>query len=224
MQNTEFVDEIWFPSNACKREWSVFLQLEKTKTLITPSPVVISASCKTEPKLKSKNKIHIVLFDSPERYRRLAIVEEALEHTGRNLHVDFVGTSKPVSIYTPAPSVSVTYHGRVSHNEAMKILERSDIYMSAALMATQNRAMCEAMCMRKGLLVTSIPAHLEYIQKARYERALTFSPLERLNLSELVEGVQRLPVFEQTPRLDIFSRQRFRSFVKARLKGPSLNT
>ena len=224
MRNASIVDEVWFPSASCQKEWSSYLQLEKIKSFILPSPVTIPDKSTRECLPKSEERTYIVVLDSPERYRRVDLVEQALVVTKNYLHLDFIGAGTPVSTYTPSPSVSVSYHGRLCHRDAIRIMERSEIYLSATLMATQNRAMCEAMCLHKGLVVTAIPAHLEYIRKVRYKKAITFAPFEHFNLDTLLQELQGLSFGERLPRLSIFSRQRFSTFVQARLREKVLAT
>jgi hypothetical protein len=100
---------------------------------------------------------------------------------------NFVGAEPPtldiLNKLKSKKNIQVNYFGRVGRSKALEILARSDIYVSATCLATQNRGLCEALTLNKTVLVSRIMTHLEIGREAGIPEDSYFYPLQKINLN-----------------------------------------
>lgn len=208
LERLEYVDCLWFPSRACLREWRSFLELELLDTLCLPSPISTDRVESFTVDLDD-SVIRFCVVDSRDKYRRVHKIEQALSHVSYPVHVDFIACSEPHELMPLAINASVRYQPRLSQEEVLLTLAQSHIYITATLLATQNRTMCEAMWLGKHIAVTSIPAHNEFVRSVEYPRYTKLDCFAPINLDKIIKHYQLLKRQSRAPNLSILSMQSF---------------
>ena len=189
MRRTENVDLIIFPTEACKNEWEGLIDTSGSVTLHSPVDI--------PDEIKQLNREHrrivktYCIIDPRESYRNIQKIEEEILNFPDEAIFNFVGAdmpdSKMVSALRSKRNVEVRWHGRVPRKNALEILAKSDIYISATCLATQNRGFCEAIMLNKTVLVSSIKAHVEIGKSAGLSNDSYFYPLGKIDLKKEVE-------------------------------------
>lgn len=189
MRRTEDVDLIIFPTEACKNEWEGLIDTSYSVSLLSPVDI--------PDEIKQLNNEHrrivktYCIIDPREPYRNIQKIEEEILNFPDEAIFHFVGAdmpdSKMVSSLRSKINIEVRWHGRVARKKALEILAKSDIYISATCLATQNRGFCEAIALNKTVLVSSIRAHLEIGKSAGLSNSSYFYPLGKIDLKKEVE-------------------------------------
>ena len=182
MQNAAYVNKIIFPTFACHNEWKKFITINDYSIL--PSPVEIPVHIQLEKKQNCKSKPEYCIIDPREDYRGISRIEESIQNYKGDAVFHFVGSNPPSDQSYPN-SVQVHYYGRIGREQTISILNRSDYYISATCMATQNRGLCEAIKLKKYCIISEIDAHVEIIEKSRYKNYKFFKPLDHLDLNKI---------------------------------------
>lgn len=191
MSKIHSIDLLIFPSNSCKHEWGSFINA--ANSFVIPSPVDIPINIiKINQNISNKHRTYCII-DPRESYRNINKIEDAILSYSNNAIFNFVGAEPPsLAILNKLKSkknIQVNYFGRISRSQALEILARSDIYLSATCLATQNRGLCEALTLNKTVLVSRIMTHLEIGGKAGIPEDSYFYPLQNINLNlKLIEA------------------------------------
>lgn len=182
MQNAAYVKKIIFPTYACHNEWKKFITINDYSIL--PSPVEMPANIKLEKNKICKNKLEYCIIDPREDYRGISRIEESINNYKGDAVFHFVGSNPPPN-YSNPNGVELHYYGRIGRDQTISILNRSDFYISATCMATQNRGLCEAIKLNKFCIISEIDAHIEMIKKSRHTNYKFFKPLDYLDLNTI---------------------------------------
>lgn len=185
MSKVHFIDLLLFPSKSCKHEWGSFINT--MKSLVIPSPVDIPKNIiDINQNMSNKYRTYCII-DPRESYRNIDKIEYSILNYSDNAIFNFVGAEPPtlgmLNKLQSNKNIQVNYFGRVSRSKALEILARSDIYVSATCLATQNRGLCEALTLNKAVLVSRIRTHLEIGGEAGIPEDSYFYPLQKINLN-----------------------------------------
>ena len=189
MSRTENVDLIIFPTEACKNEWDGLIDTSGSISLLSPVDIpdeIKQINCEHRRIIKT-----YCIIDPRESYRNIQIIEREILNFPDEAVFNFVGCDMPdtkmASDLRSKRNVEVRWHGRVARKAALEILAKSDIYISATCLATQNRGFCEAIMLNKTVLVSSIKAHVEIGRSAGLSNDSFFYPLGGIDLKRDVE-------------------------------------
>jgi hypothetical protein len=186
MKRLTNIDLLIFPSNACKNEWHGLINT--CQSIILPSPVDIPKNIIQLSKNHKNIYKTFCVIDPREGYRNINLIEDEIINYDQEAIFNFVGTELPpkdiLLKIRSKKNIEVNYLGRVSRQQALETLAKSDIYLSATLMATQNRGLCEAIAMNKKIYISSIKAHVEIGEKANLPIDCFFRPLEKIDFKK----------------------------------------
>ncbi len=197
MRRTENVDLIIFPTEACKKEWEGLIDTLNSVTLL--SPVDIPDEIK---QINFEHKQGIKTFcimDPRAPYTNIHRIEEEVLNFPDEAIFNFVGYDMPdpkiVSALRLKRNIDSRWHGRVPRIKALEIMAKSDVYISATCLATQNRGLCEAIVLNKSVLISGIKAHLEIGRSAGLSSNSYFYPLEKIDFKKEVGYVDYSKAF-----------------------------
>lgn len=206
MDLSGFADLIWFPSDHCYLQWKDLITIKKY--IIRFSPVHVENQIKEEGKFDSE-RLKFCIIDPRESYRGIEKIENFLRRINNKFTVDFVGTLD--GGFERNKSGLYKYHGRLKQLEALQILRKSDIYISATSMATQNRGLCEALMMGKMISISGIEVHREIAQKINLKINKWNPPLSEINTMEFTKD------YDYSKVLELFGRSSFENYVFSEL-------
>jgi len=197
MRRAENIELIIFPTKACKNEWEGLIDTSRSITLLSPVDIPEDIACLNRDRKRIVTTYCII--DPRETYRNISKIEEELLNFSDEAIFNFIGANAPdtkiVATLRSKANLEVNYWGRIPRKNALEILAKSDIYISATCLATQNRGLCEAIALNKTIYISSIKAHLEIGKAAGLSRNSYFYPLERMNLNINSESIEYSKAF-----------------------------